>query len=689
MNRCSRAQMVAMNKENQRPTKTRFSRVLITPPPLRSVPATRHSLQDRQDVPIPPDPPDPLADASSSISSSVSNSVSSSLSSSAIDELQAASSRFTGTLSTFSLISSAAVKSARDNGLQAGSASAEASARTSASSVIASATSQAAAALSQASSISSSASLILAAMTGGASAISSIQESASNAVDVAQSSASSSAQSAIDAAIASASAVVRDVVDNAQTQTSNISSGQLVGIIIGTAIASSVVSILFTLFFVRYRRRKAAEAEGSAAFNPNSRQPGRQVFSTGQDNVFEFPNYTTSIGFHQHTPSNGFPPEVKQEQSSMAKPRPVRISIAPGRPLPSVPSFAPSEPATAILYSSEPNTPGRSVGEPGFGLGLYSSDTEHDPSSPVTISTTSMRRDTRGDLAPMIKFSLTRKRSTSGGQRMQLVRTGNKKDSIHRLLSQEVTPPNTGRRIDRYGRTEEEEEAEEGEADIDRETTASAAQTAGSGEGPQYQLPSLSDVSSLGLNPMKYGRSTESSSPVSSSTTTPSHTPAGARKQHGNPAPKPTSNPNRDLPRPRSSPAAPGRRTTSTRAASELFLQSIPPPPPPPPPPLPQPQDQQPVSRFSPYSTPTRSSMATSLASPSSPPPVPVPVLPLRVPSLQAPIPQRPHIAASVISLDQRLQVRSPPQQRRPRTAPKPGAGTGAGTATFSLFPRD
>ncbi|KAI1634026.1 hypothetical protein F4809DRAFT_548273 [Biscogniauxia mediterranea] len=672
--------MAAMYKKDQRPTTTQFSRSRITPPPLPPVPATGYPLQDRQDVPVPldPGPPDPLAGASSSISSSVSNSVSSSLSSSAIDELQAASSRFTGTLSTFSLISSAAVQSARDNGLQDGSASA----RASASSVIASATAQAAAVLSQASSISSSASLVLAAMTGGASAISSIQESASSAVDAAQSIASSSAQSAIDAAVASASAVMRSNMDGTQAGTSSISSGQLAGIIIGTAIASSVISALFTLLLIRYRRQKATEAEESTALNPNSRQPGRPVFSAGQDNVFEFPFYTTGIGYHQQTPSNNFAPEMKQVHSSTVKSRPVRISISARRPLPSVPSTIHSEPATPIPYPSEPNTPGRGLGEPGFGLGLYSSDTEHDPSSPITISTTSVRRDTRGDLAPMMKFSLTRKRSTGGGQRMQLVRVGNKKDSIHRLLSQEATPPNTGRRMNRYSKTQEEEHRG---AEIDRETTASVAGTTGSGEGPQYQLPSLSDMSSLGLNPMKYGRSTESS-PASSSTS--SNTSVG---KNNNQVPK------REQPRPRSSPAAPGRRTTR---ASELFLHSIPPPPPPPPPPLPpQPpaqehqKQQQPVSYFSPYSTPTRSSMSMSL--PSSPPPPPLP--PLRVPSLKAPIPRRPHITASVISLDQQLQVQSPPRsQARPRTAPKPGTGAAAaaagGTAapaTFSLFPRD
>ncbi|KAI0598716.1 hypothetical protein F4775DRAFT_169653 [Biscogniauxia sp. FL1348] len=684
MDRSSGAHITAMYKKDQRPTKTQFSRIRITPPPPPPVPAAGYPLQDRQDVPAPldPDPPDPLAGASSSISSSVSNSVSSSLSSSAIDELQAASSRFTGSLSTFSLVSSAAVKSARDNGLQDGSASAAASARTSASSVIASATAQAAAVLSQASSISSSASLILAAMTGGASVISSIQESASNAVDAAQSIASSSAQSAIDAAIASASAVVRNNVDGTQTPTPGISTGQLAGIIIGTAIASSVISTLFTLFLIRYRRRKATEAEGSTAFNPNSRQPGRPVFSAGQDNMFEFPNYTTGIGYPQHTPSNSFPPETKHGHSSTVKSRPVRISILAGRPLPSVPSTIPSEPITPVPYPSEPNTPGRSMGEPGFGLGLYSSDTEHDPSSPITISTTSVRRDTRGDLAPMIKFSLTRKRSNSGGQRMQLVRVGNKKDSIHRLLSQAATPPNAGRRMNKYSKTEEEEHTG---AEIDRETTASAAETTRSGEGSQYQLPSLSDMSSLGLNPMKYGRSLESSLASSSNS---SKTSIG---KDNNQVPK------REHPRPRSSPAAPGRRTTRT---SELFLQSIPPPPLPLPLPFQPPaqqeqqqqqqQQQQPVSHFSPYSTPTRSSMSMSL--PSSPPPPPMP--PLRVPSLQAPIPRRPHIAASVMSLDQQLQVRSPPRsQSRPRTAPKSGAGAaGAATAapaTFSLFPRD
>ncbi|KAI1496260.1 hypothetical protein F5X99DRAFT_414260 [Biscogniauxia marginata] len=699
MDRQSRAWVAAIydsnKKEGQRPTETQLPRVFITPPPLRPAPvAVRHPLlQDRQDAPLDPDPSDPLAGASStlssSISTSVSNSVSSSLSSSAVKELQAASSRFTATLSTFSLSSSAAVKSARDNGVQDGAASAAASARTSASSVIASATAQAAIALSQAASISSSASLMLAAMTGGASAISSIQESANSAVDAAQSSASSSAESAVNAARASALAAMENNPDGSQAQVSGIPPGQLVGIVVGTAIASSVLSILFTLFIVRYRRRKAAEAEGTIAFDPDPRQPDRPVFSGGQDNVFAFPNYTAAMKLHhQKVPSNSFPPDVKQGQPSPAKTRPVRISITGGRPLPSVPSTTPSEPATAIPYTPGTDNPERGVGEPGFGLGLYSSDTEHDPQSPFTISTTSAQRDTRGDLTPMMKFSLARTQSMDGRQRMQLVRVGSQKDSIHRLFSQEATPPNTGRRVNRDSKTEEHYEAE-----ADRETTASA-------EESQYQLPSLSDVGSLGMNPMKFGRRTESSLASSFSTSSSNHS-AGKDSNHA---------PRREPLRPRSSPAAPGRTTSEHMTA--MLMESYPPPPPPPsvpPMPLSPPVQEQPVSRFSPYSTPTRSSMSMSLPATSPPPPQMPPLpSPLRIPSLQSPVPRRPNLAAGVISLDQQLQPQQrgrpplpPPfqlprpqtqtqmqmqmQQARPRTAPKPGAST----ASFSLFPRD
>ncbi|CAJ2511757.1 Uu.00g073820.m01.CDS01 [Anthostomella pinea] len=397
------------------PTKTGLPTLLITPSPKTT------KLINRQPDNGLKDGLNGLKAKSSSISSSVSTSVSISVSSiasaSASTALSAASLSFSSAFST-------AVQSARETGLSDGSFSASVSA----SEAIASANDKAAAASSQLSSA-------LAGVTS-ASIIASVQASASSAVEAAQSSASSSAQSAIDAAKASASAAAGNT--DTPTENSGLSPGEVGGIVVSVTIVSSLLSVFLTLFIIRHRRRKAEAAahDDSDSRPESSRRLAQPPFKVLRDG-FRSPTYTATVTAGSKHPGTQFPPDVKQRIPPPVEHHPAMASSA----LPASTATAanaavrsPDEPDFPVspLTSLRPNSFGRE-GPPGFGLGFYPGEAQVQTGVPDT-----------GEPSPM-KFSLARTESISGGQRVQIVRVGSQKDSLHRVLldeqTQRLSPP--------------------------------------------------------------------------------------------------------------------------------------------------------------------------------------------------------------------------------------------------------
>ncbi|KAI0161520.1 hypothetical protein GGR57DRAFT_360959 [Xylariaceae sp. FL1272] len=344
-------------------------------------------LRVRNPQVTPPTGPDggPSASVSSSVSSSVSTSVSNVVSNSVVSR---EASKLTSSLGALSSSSSAAVSLASNSAFSIGSTQASNSAEL----LIASANSRADKA-------SSSVSSLLAVVTT-ASIISSIQASANSAISAAQ----ESAESAISAAKASASAAV----DNSHSNL-RLDVGQFVGIVIAIIIASILLAVLATLLIVRYRKQKIPIALKTYE------SPAPSVEQVAQPKLTQFPNHpvpptyavTVTAGRHQSSQTRSQPPNLSsriQAFPSPTSPQPVNTQTYPMSP----PSETPHE------------GPRRAVSED-LGRRLHG-NIGHMSGTDVSE-------------VPPMKFSLVRKPSTDGQQRMQVVRVGSHETGLHRLLS--------------------------------------------------------------------------------------------------------------------------------------------------------------------------------------------------------------------------------------------------------------
>ncbi|KAH9898737.1 hypothetical protein F4778DRAFT_782846 [Xylariomycetidae sp. FL2044] len=376
-----------------------------------------------------------LSSVSSSVSTAVSNSVSSVASNSAQSALDNAS-------AAFSTESSAAIRSASDAGFGSGSSVASSSA---------------AVVISSANSVASSLRSVLASVST-VSVISEISasaaSSASSAIEAAQASASSSAESAIAAAQASASAAVA----NNESGGSGLPAGQVGGIVVAAILASASVSALVTFLLIRRHRRKAKTAAIESDAKPAS--PAKRF--SRRFNLFRndipYPNYTATVTAGRPK-GGGFPTDVKprmmpsppppaavQQQQQQRPQNPYSSPLSPGnRPF----SFT-ATPAALVDERSlthpdpgpvSPMTKEDDRGGPG-GTGRYGPSPEAGPSTtdygpvfypPETTRTPAL--SSTGSDRPPLKFSLARRQSAGGNQRVQVVRVDSQKGSLHRALS--------------------------------------------------------------------------------------------------------------------------------------------------------------------------------------------------------------------------------------------------------------
>ncbi|KAI0440971.1 hypothetical protein F4803DRAFT_552595 [Xylaria telfairii] len=266
-----------------------------------------------------------------------------------------------------------------------------------------------------------------------------------------QSKASESVQSAIDSAKASVSSIVESAFSavrstqsaretipsimgdsNRTSHSLIIDKSQLAGIVLGVFFASSVLSVLTTLFFLWYRKRKTATAHNIRHFPTEEKR--KMIWPTLgklRGNFFTSSSAANKPAGHRDL-SKIFPPGLKHvspSQSQHGMPSANRIPFtSPISPSSNSDQIFPVSP----MSDQPPDSAGRDS-SPSFRLGLYGNRTQMSSGSEAS------------DVTPM-GLSPTSNSIQNGSQQIPIMRIGGQETNRDRLASNMWTtqtfPPN-------------------------------------------------------------------------------------------------------------------------------------------------------------------------------------------------------------------------------------------------------
>ncbi|KAI0422301.1 hypothetical protein F5X98DRAFT_148535 [Xylaria grammica] len=234
-----------------------------------------------------------------------------------------------------------------------------------------------------------------------------------------------SAQSAINAAKSNCYAAESTSlsVDNSNSPSDRleVNADQLAGIIVGVFLTSSISSILATLFILRYRRQRAAithmAVDSSAETKRQTRWP---TFRKLRGDMLSSKQAATATTSHREPPE-AFPPMLERDISPQTYQihNPIdRVSFAS----PVSPSSTSDQIFSVSPLSDKPSNHSDRDRSPSWGLGLFRNNTQRTHGSKTS------------NVSP-IKFSLARKITQNGPQRIQVVRVGEQATRPRRFLS--------------------------------------------------------------------------------------------------------------------------------------------------------------------------------------------------------------------------------------------------------------
>ncbi|KAI0448541.1 hypothetical protein F5B21DRAFT_521665 [Xylaria acuta] len=250
-------------------------------------------------------------------------------------------------------------------------------------------------------------------------------ESAQRAIDSAKSSASSVVDSIFSAVHCTSSAVgtIPSVVGNWNGASHGliIDAGQLAGIVVGVFFVSSVLSVLATLFFLWYRRRKTGIAHNTRHFPVEEKNKIlRRTLGKLRGNFFSSSSAASRTA-GRHDLCKIFTPELKH-----GKPSQSQQGISSVNRIPFASPISPGLNSDRIfpvspLSNQPPDSSGRDS-SPSLGLGLYGSRTQISSGSEASG-------------VPPIGFTLIRNPTQPETLQIPVIRMGGQETNPGRLLS--------------------------------------------------------------------------------------------------------------------------------------------------------------------------------------------------------------------------------------------------------------